>query len=715
MNTQNLLVELLVEELPPKSLDLLSHNFAAKLWLSLTEQDLVDGQLKIEECVQTYATPRRMAVWIKDVRANANDKVLQQKLMPASVGLDANANATPALIKKLQALGVDTSDSSKLVAGLKRTSDGILQYEYTAKGVSLQHGLQKAVEQALAKLPIPKLMQYQLHEHCEMPGWSTVSFVRPAHGLVAMHGDQIIHITALGLNATATTLGHRFEALTTPVHIHTADSYEEDLLKNGAVVASFEKRRANIALQLKSVTESLGHDFHCEIDPSLLDEVTALVERPNVISCHFEEQFLKVPQECLILTMKTNQKYFPVLNSNGTLTNHFMVVSNISAKDMSAVKTGNERVVRPRLADAKFFYEQDCKKTLESRINGLEKVVYHHKLGNQLQRMQRVTTVAHQLASIVGDAQLALKASTAARLSKADLLTDMVGEFPELQGIMGAYYARNDGVAPDVAQAIEDHYKPRFAGDQLPMSMVGLVVAMADKMETLVGMFGIGNLPTGDKDPFALRRHALGVIRMLIDKKIPISIQQLIDICASSFEKQTIAEFDKNKLEQFFLERVANLLESEDVIPSHVSAVMESVKLNTWSHVRERLEAVAQFSLLPASEALAAANKRISNILKKSSDFINAEVNQSLLIEKAEQDLYTQLINIAEKADTCFNAGDYKANLTVLAGLRDSVDAFFNEVMVNAEDQAIRQNRLSLLNKLHAQMNQVADLSRLAS
>jgi glycyl-tRNA synthetase beta chain len=280
---------------------------------------------------------------------------------------------------------------------------------------------------------------------------------------------------------------------------------------------------------------------------------------------------------------------------------------------------------------------------------------------------------------------------------------------------MGAYYARNDGVAPDVAQAIEDHYKPRFAGDQLPMSMVGLVVAMADKMETLVGMFGIGNLPTGDKDPFALRRHALGVIRMLIDKKIPISIQQLIDICASSFEKQTIAEFDKNKLEQFFLERVANLLESEDVIPSHVSAVMESVKLNTWSHVRERLEAVAQFSLLPASEALAAANKRISNILKKSSDFINAEVNQSLLIEKAEQDLYTQLINIAEKADTCFNAGDYKANLTVLAGLRDSVDAFFNEVMVNAEDQAIRQNRLSLLNKLHAQMNQVADLSRLAS
>jgi glycyl-tRNA synthetase beta chain len=601
------------------------------------------------------------------------------------------------------------------VAGLKRTSDGILQYEYTAKGVSLQHGLQKAVEQALAKLPIPKLMQYQLHEHCEMPGWSTVSFVRPAHGLVAMHGDQIIHITALGLNATATTLGHRFEALTTPVHIHTADSYEEDLLKNGAVVASFEKRRANIALQLKSVTESLGHDFHCEIDPSLLDEVTALVERPNVISCHFEEQFLKVPQECLILTMKTNQKYFPVLNSNGTLTNHFMVVSNISAKDMSAVKTGNERVVRPRLADAKFFYEQDCKKTLESRINGLEKVVYHHKLGNQLQRMQRVTTVAHQLASIVGDAQLALKASTAARLSKADLLTDMVGEFPELQGIMGAYYARNDGVAPDVAQAIEDHYKPRFAGDQLPMSMVGLVVAMADKMETLVGMFGIGNLPTGDKDPFALRRHALGVIRMLIDKKIPISIQQLIDICASSFEKQTIAEFDKSKLEQFFLERVANLLESEDVIPSHVSAVLESVKLNTWSHVRERLEAVAQFSLLPASEALAAANKRISNILKKSSDFINAEVNQSLLIEKAEQDLYTQLINIAEKADTCFNAGDYKANLTVLAGLRDSVDAFFNEVMVNAEDQAIRQNRLSLLNKLHAQMNQVADLSRLAS
>ena len=716
MSKQNLLVELLVEELPPKSLDTLGKAFATELVSRLRELDLISHDVtETGANLKAFASPRRLGVWIKDVNAQAADKVLESKLMPASVGLDASGQATPALLKKMQSLGVDTSDPASLVASLKRSKEGHLVYAYAAKGVSLQEGLQKALEQALGKLPIPKVMQYQLHENCEFPGWSTVSFVRPAHGLVALFGDNIVNVNVLGLSAGNHTLGHRFEAKTTSVIIQNADTYEQNLQTDGAVIADFEKRKAEIAHQLMTATQSLGPSFQCELDPGLLNEVTALVERPNIVRCQFDEQFLKVPQECLILTMKTNQKYFPILAQGGKLTNHFLVVSNISAPDMSAVIGGNERVVRPRLADAKFFYEQDCKKTLESRVSGLERVVYHNKLGNQYERMQRVVHVARQMAERVGDANLSANAAMAARLAKADLLTDMVGEFPELQGTMGGYYARNDGLNQEVSQAIEDHYQPRFAGDALPRHMTGVVVAIADKMETLVGMFGIGNLPTGDKDPFALRRHALGVIRMLIDKKMQIGIGQLMEISAGSFQKETIAALDQTKLEQFFLERAANLLESEGKSPSHVAAVLEKLKLHAWSDIRERLDAVEKFSTMPESEALAAANKRISNILKKSTDVISKEVNTSLLQEQAEKDLHAKLLTVSGDADRFFKAGDYTANLSALAGLRAFVDAFFNEVMVNAEDANIRNNRLSLLTKLHVQMNQVADISKLAA
>ena len=716
MSTHNLLVELLVEELPPKSLNALGLAFATEMTLRLRDQGLISyDHFEIGKNVKPFASPRRLGVWIEDVSAQAADKLVENKLMPASVGIDALGEPTPALVKKLQAMGVDTSELTAVVAGLKKTKENHLVYAHTAKGVSLQEGLQKALEQSLAQLPIPKVMQYQLHENCELPGWSTVSFVRPAHGLIALHGREIVDVSVLGLKATNHTMGHRFEAKTATVTIQNADTYEQNLQTDGAVIADFQKRKNAITEQLQAATQRLGQGYQFEHDDNLLNEVTALVERPNVVSCQFDEQFLKVPQECLILTMKTNQKYFPVMTQDGKLTQHFLVVSNISSPDMTAVIGGNERVVRPRLADAKFFYEQDCKKTLESRVAGLERVVYHNKLGNQFERMQRVVSVARQLAGLIGDEQLATNASMSARLAKADLLTDMVGEFPELQGTMGAYYARNDGLNSQISQAIEDHYKPRYAGDDLPRHMSGVVVAIADKMETLVGMFGIGNLPSGDKDPFALRRHALGVIRMLIDKKIKLGISQLTALCVNSFDPKTIAAWDQSKLEQFFLERAANLLESEGKSPSHVSAVLEKLKLNAWNDIRERIAAVEKFSTMPASEALAAANKRISNILKKSAGTVSAEINTGLLQEPAEKELHAQLLTIAGEADQHFNTGDYAANLSCLAGLRETVDAFFNDVMVNAEDVNIKNNRLALLTKLHIQMNQVADISKLAA
>ncbi|OGB28147.1 MAG: glycine--tRNA ligase subunit beta, partial [Burkholderiales bacterium RIFCSPLOWO2_12_FULL_61_40] len=512
MTTKNLLVELFVEELPPKALKKLGEAFSGVLADGLKAQ----GLALADAAVCHFASPRRLAVHVSGVAAQAADKAVSQKLMPVSVGLDASGNATPALLKKLQALGADGS----AVAGLKRAMDGkaeALYFESTVKGALLADGLQKAIEDAIAKLPIPKVMSYQLESGCEMPGWSSVSFVRPAHGLVALHGADVVPVKVLGLNAGNTTQGHRFEAAVSPVLLADADSYAATLARDGAVIASFSERRAEIVRQLAAAAARVGGGAKAIDDDALLDEVTALVERPHVLVCEFEKQFLDVPQECLILTMKANQKYFPLLDAAGKLTNKFLVVSNISPADASAVIGGNERVVRPRLADAKFFFDQDRKKTLASRVEGLNKVVYHNKLGTQGERVERVRAIARAIGRAIGQQldgeRLASAADTAAQLAKTDLLTDMVGEFPELQGTMGGYYALNDGLGTEVAHAIEDHYKPRFAGDELPRNNVGLVVALADKLETLVGMFGIGNLPTGDKDPFALRRHALGVIR----------------------------------------------------------------------------------------------------------------------------------------------------------------------------------------------------------
>ncbi|MFN3569156.1 MAG: glycine--tRNA ligase subunit beta, partial [Polaromonas sp.] len=512
MTTKNLLVELFVEELPPKALKKLGEAFAGVLFEQLKAQGLTAAG----SVLSSFASPRRLGAHVTAVAAQGADKAVSQKLMPVSVGLDASGNATPALLKKLQALGADAS----AVPGLKRAPDGkaeALFYDSTVKGATLVEGLQKALIEAIAKLPIPKVMTYQLAD-----GWSDVKFVRPAHGLVALHGSEVVAIEALGLKAGNSTRGHRFEASVDPVILKDADSYAATLKKDGAVIASFAERRAEIEQQLAAAAAKVGGGVRAIDDDALLDEVTALVERPNVLVCAFEKEFLDVPQECLILTMKANQKYFPLLEASGKLSHQFLVVSNISPADASAVIGGNERVVRPRLADAKFFFDQDRKKTLASRVAGLDKVVYHNKLGSQGERVLRVRAMAKAIGQQLGGDALAEQADQAAQLAKTDLVTDMVGEFPELQGIMGRYYALNDGLSADVADAIEDHYKPRFAGDELPRNAVGVVVALADKLETLVGMFGIGNLPTGDKDPFALRRHALGVIRMLVEKDLPL-------------------------------------------------------------------------------------------------------------------------------------------------------------------------------------------------
>ena len=709
MTTQNLLVELFVEELPPKALKKLGESFAGVL----AEQLKVQGLTSADTVVTPYASPRRLAAHISHVWLKAEDKAVQQKLMPVAVGLDAAGHPTAALLKKLGALGADVTDPATLAASLKRAPDGkaeVLFYDSLVTGATLDIGLQKALDEAIAQLPIPKVMSDQLETDCELPGWSSVNFVRPAHSLVALHGTTVVPVKALGLSAGHTTQGHRFEAAVSPVVIANADAYADTLARDGAVIASFDARRAEIARQLAAAAEQVGGGCRPIEDDALLDEVTALVERPNVLVCTFEAQFLDVPQECLILTMKANQKYFPLLDAAGKLTNQFLVVSNISPADASAVTGGNERVVRPRLADAKFFFDQDRKKTLESRVTGLDKVVYHNKLGTQGERMARVRAIARVIGQQLGGETLAQAADTAARLAKTDLLTDMVGEFPELQGIMGGYYARHDGLSEDIAFAIEDHYKPRFAGDELPRNAVGVAVALADKMETLVGMFGIGNLPSGDKDPFALRRHALGVIRMLTEKDLPLDLGALVAGAVPAFGDR-IADASP-ALTDFIYDRLAGSLREQGYSAQEVDAVL-ALRPQRLGQVGRLLAAVRAFAALPESPALAAANKRIGNILKKAGD-VDAHVNPKLLQEPAEQQLFAAMQRFVPEANAQFESGDYTTSLQTLAVLHSAVDAFFDDVMVNAEEMDLRLNRQGLLKCLHDAMNRVADLSRLA-
>ena len=701
ITTRNLLVELFVEELPPKALRKLGEAFATGLAAGLKAQGLATDA----SVVTPFASPRRLAAQVTAVSAQAADKAVSQKLMPVVVALTATGEATPALLKKLASVGADAS----VVPQLKRQMDGkaeVLFFDSVVRGATLAEGLQKALDEALAKLPIPKVMQYQLAD-----GWASVNFVRPAHGLVALHGNDVVPVSALGLQAGRTTHGHRFEASLDPIELKSADEYVKRLAEQGAVIASFDERRSDIASQLQAAAAKQG--LTPIDDAALLDEVTALVERPNVLACKFEEEFLAVPQECLILTMKANQKYFPLLDAAGKLTNQFLVVSNIRPADPSRVIEGNERVVRPRLADAKFFFDQDRKKTLESRVAGLDKVVYHGKLGSQGERITRVRSIATAIAKAAYPHETLLAdVDRAALLAKADLATDMVGEFPELQGVMGGYYALHDNESVAVAEAIEDHYKPRFAGDSLPRGPVGVIVALADKLETLVGLFGVGQLPTGDKDPFALRRHALGVIRMLIEADVPIDLDQLVAVAVPAFGDLVVDP--GTPLLVFVYERLAGNLREKGYTAQEVDAVL-SLNPRRLSDVSARLAAVRAFAALPEAASLAAANKRVGNILKKVEGEVTAQVDAALLKEPAEVALNAALAGAKPRADVAFECGDYAASLQSLAALRTPVDAFFNTVMVNAEDPALRTNRLGLLATLHAAMNRVADLSKLAT
>ena len=693
----SLLVELQTEELPPKALKKLSAAFSDGVASHLKAAHFMTD----ESTVKSFGAPRRMAVLITNVLAKSPDEAFRQKLVPVKVGIGADGEATPALVKKMASLGIECP-----VEALKRENDGKneqLYYEGVRAGVELAAGLQKALEAAVKALPIPKVMNYQLAD-----GVTTVQFVRPVKHLTALYGADVVPVTMFGLEAGRTTMGHRFHTHA-PIEISSADAYETEM-KAAKVIPDYAERRAILVSKLEEA--AMANNGTLIAPEDLIDETTSLTEWPVIYVSEFEEKFLAVPEECLILTMQTNQKYFPMRSADGKLMNKFALVSHIEAKDGGdAIVSGNARVVRARLADAEFFYKQDCKETLESRVPGLMHVVYHNKLGTQAERMLRVKAIAGRIAAAIGAS--VEKAERAAMLAKADLRTLMVGEFPELQGIMGEYYARNDGEAPEVAVAIREHYQPRFAGDALPSCPEAVAVALADKIETLVGMFGIGQLPTGEKDPFALRRHALGVLRMLIEKELPVSLDALV---AAGFEVEQAVPGVKDasaELLNFFFDRLRVMMREAGYSAQEVEAVLVK-RCMKLADIKARLAAVKSFTALPEAESLTAANKRIGNILKKIEGEKPTEVKPELFTEPAEKALYEALGNHEPIADALYEKGEFSAMLGSLTPLKTPVDTFFADVMVNAEDPAVRANRQALLMKLYNLMNRVAELSALA-
>jgi len=702
----DLLVELFTEELPPGALQTLGTAFAQTIAAELTAAGLADKS----STHTAYASPRRLAVHIAGVLDRAMARQEQRKLMPVKVGLDAEGKPTAALTKRLDKDGIRAD-----TAHLERRTEGGTEYVYLHQivpGATLATALQAAIEKAIAALPIPKVMTYQLAD-----GTTTVSFVRPAHGLVALHGKDVVPVQALGFSASRVTHGHRFQGAK-HISLTQAAEYAHRLLAEGGVMADFSTRRAEIERQLREQATAQGGSLGPESDVQpLLDEVTALVEMPTVYTGQFEAEFLAVPQECLILTMRANQKYFPLFDQAGKLTNKFLIVSNMRIAPSEAgaknIVEGNQRVVRPRLADARFFFETDKKTRLETRTPQLASVTYHNKLGSQLERVKRVSRLAGRIAEAMGtDAHLA---THAAMLAKADLVTNMVGEFPELQGIMGRYYALADGEDARVAAAVEQHYRPRFAGDALPDNPIATALALADKLETLAGLFGIGQLPTGDKDPFALRRHALGVVRILIEGKLALPIDKLVDSAFSVFPQGMVSNTGTD-LQDFIRERLRGYLREAGYSANEIESVLclFPVQLHL---VPLQLAAVRAFSKLPEAESLAAANKRVANILKqaqaKGESFGSASLTD--LKEPAERQLFDEIRKASDRAKPLFQAGDYTGYLQAFAVLKSPVDAFFERIMVMVEDPALRRNRLALLQNLRTEMNRVADISKLSS
>ena len=703
MSAETLLVELFTEELPPKSLRKLGDAFSRSISESLKQNGLTTDA----SVATMFASPRRLGVSISAVNSAGSDKRIKQKLMPTKVAFTADGKPSPALSKRLEKEGYAAGVMPG--ADLTRVAEGAAEYLYLDQmitGQTLAVALLNAVNDAIKSLPVAKVMSYQLAD-----GATTVQFVRPAHGLIALHGTEVVPLHVLGLDSGRVAHGHRFQGAA-DIELNHADEYESRLENEGGVIASFEKRRAEIMRLLFAHAEQTGDTMgDAEDYAALLDEVTGLVERPTVYVGKFDAEFLDVPPECLVLTMKLNQKYFPLFHSEGGLSSRFLIVSNMRLDNPQNVIEGNERVVRPRLADARFFFETDKKTRLEDRVPKLASVVYHNKLGSQGLRVERVRILAGNIAGLIGaDVK---QAERAALLAKADLVTDMVGEFPELQGTMGRYYALHDGESPTVADAIAQHYQPRFAGDKLPDSPVALSVALADKMETLAGLFGIGQQPTGDKDPFALRRHALGVLRMLIEKRLVISLEQLIDLAFAAFPGGTLSDA-RAELGNYFHERLRGMLREPDYSANEVEAVIAHLGMGV--HIAPKLlAAVREFTKLPEAQSLASANKRIGNILSKKTEFVPGKADPKIFVESAEQILYEAMKAAEVTVRVHLATGDYSSALISLAPLRVPVDAFFDGVMVNAEDLSLRQNRLALLGELHSLMNKIVDLSKLAT
>lgn len=692
----NLLVELQTEELPPKALDTLSKAFGNEIAKSLAAQHLTEAG----SVATRYGTPRRLAVHITNVLDHSADEPFSKKLMPKAIGLDAEGKPAAPLLKKLQALGLGAD--AKLVTKTEGGKD-FLYVEDTKPGIPLAEGLQAAIEDSAKKLPIPRVMSYQLPD-----GETTVEFVRPVRYLTALYGEDVVPVTFLGLKAGRVTRGHRFMSAG-EMTIDSADSYAEQL-KNACVMVSYADRRALICKLLNDKAAELGGT--AIMPEALLDEVTALTEWPVVYASEFEKEYLSVPEECLILTMQLNQKYFPLRDASGRLMNKFLLVSQLVAADGGKeISAGNARVVRARLADAKFFYETDQKETLESRVPGLKNVVYHAKLGSQFERTDRVRAMAGLIA--IGLHASPEDAARAAYLAKADLRTLMVGEFPELQGIMGQYYAQHDGEKADVALAIREHYQPRFAGDALPSTPVSLSLAIADKLETLTGLFGIDQMPTGEKDPYALRRHAISILRMVIEKNLPLKLSDLLEL---GFEIERHVEGVKDarkELRDFFFDRLRVMFKDQGYTAQEIDAVL-SLNPDQLNEIPARLAAVRSFEKLPESEALAAANKRISNILKKIEGEVPTKIDPSLFESDAEKALSSAIDQVEPAALADFEAGHYEEMLSRLSTLKTPVDEFFDKVMVNADDPALRANRQALLARLHHLMNQVAELAKIA-
>ncbi len=687
-----LLIELLTEELPPKSLAKLGMSFREQVQKALAEA----GFIAADNAGRWFATPRRLALQFDDCLESQPDRVIEKKGPAVAAGVGADGTPTKALEGFMRSAGVE-------FAQLEKLHDGKAEYfvaRIKSSGRRIDETLAAMVEAALKKLPVAKLMRW---------GNSEAQFVRPVHGLIMMHDGRTVAGQVLELDSRNVTRGHRFMSVGV-IDIPRAEDYEAILEKQGRVIASFDKRRAMIVDQLDRV--AAGRTWLQ--DEALLDEVTALVEFPAVYEAGFDAEFLAVPQECLILTMKANQKYFPLMDG-GKLTNRFLVVSNMKVADPGHIVTGNARVVRPRLADAKFFFETDKKTPLSARIGKLSRVVYHNKLGSQGERVDRLVKLAARIAQRLGAD--VTQAERAALLAKADLVTDMVGEFPELQGIMGRYYALSDGEPAAVADAIQSHYQPRFNGDALPQSQVACAVALADKLDALVGFFGIGQIPTGDKDPFGLRRAALGVLRMLMEAPLPLALPDLIDDAAAGFAPELFSGEWRGASLDFFKERLRHLLRDAGHDHKAVDAVL-ALDPTRIDQVPARLAAVKAFAALPEAAALAAANKRVGNILKKVDGEIGTSIDRELLLQRgdpAEQALVGALAGVILVANPAFERGDYTASLQELATLKEPVDRFFDEVMVNTDDAALRDNRLILLTQLHQAMNRIADISKLSA